>query len=251
MRAFVLRRKTYAESDLVLDFLTEEGRVVSGFARYALKSKRRFPHQFHWTAIYDLELGVGSQALPEVKRCDLLDYEPAFGFEEFVRWSIVLEFMSRDRESQFNFLEIENLFRAFSKKLGTDLFHRFFIQQMDQHGLRPQLEDCLVCRRAVGQDNIHFSITEGGVVHQSCKNSLPLSIQGLNFLKGIPTILSPADIRLLDQVTIPFLTSQLGLELKSLSFLHRTSSPASAPTNAPGLREPSVVERAPLNPFVL
>ncbi len=251
MRAFVLRRKTYAESDLILDFLKEDGTVTSGFARYALRSKRRFPHQFHWTAIYDLELGGSSQGLSEVKRCDLLEYEPAFGFDEFVRWSVALEFMSRDRESQFNFLEIENLFRALSKKQGRDLFHRFFVRQMEQHGLRPQLEDCLVCHLPIGDREINFSISDGGVVHQTCKRSLNLSVPALNFLRGIPMILSPADIRLLDQVTIPFLTSQLGLELKSLSFLHRTSSQVSSLGDVPAQPMPVDSRIGTLDPSVL
>src|SRR4051812_41931824 len=113
VKAFVLRKTSFGESDLIVQFLLETGKVISGFAGGGRRSKKRFSHQFDITGVYEVEWhrAIEEKKLTRLHRCDLLnhDSELSQNLEALCRWAIVLEWISLDAEHEFDFAEIYRL----------------------------------------------------------------------------------------------------------------------------------------------
>jgi DNA repair protein RecO len=221
MRALVLRKIPFGESDLILRFLLETGEVISAFAAGGRNSKKRFPHQFNPTGLYDLDGGRKEKTskLSRISKCDLIDFksEISDSMEVFCRWAIVLEWISLDEENGFDFEEILNLRETLSQNLG--FYFQFFLQQMKLHGLHPELEKCVICQACV-KDRIIFHFEDGGVAHSHCADGEDLSRESLNFIaatfrEAASPDLSAKSIREFDRIILPFLEWQLGRRLKT------------------------------------
>jgi len=239
MRAFVLRKKAYGDSDWIVDFLLASGQVTTGFARSARNSKKRFPHQFYALALYDLEFGKSRSELPEIKTCESIGGGPEMSLESLARWSVLCEFFLKDRESGFRFESIEKIFYLLAKGEGLSEYFQFFLEQLHLHGLHPELQVCMRCHQLASDENLNFSILDGGIVHSRCRVDVPLTTKALKFLRGEDSTCSPSEVRVLDHILVPFLSAQMGWELKSAEFLLQLSSPSSI----------RPVDRAPPRPF--
>lgn len=226
MRALILRKQPYGESDLIIQFFLETGRVGSAFAAGARKSRKRFSHQFHPAGIYrvsaarDFE-GTGLQRL---HTCELESFYPALveNLELFTRWSMVVEWILADEGQGFDFLEVEMLMKEMAAHSSPWAFHRFFMLQMQVHGLLPRLDQCIVCENPL-QNEAVFSMSEGGVGHPHCLRGFQVSVATLNLLRGLSdTKLQAQKFEAhaleLDQIMVPFLSYHLGRALKAHRF---------------------------------
>lgn len=221
MQAFVLKKIPYGESDLVVRFLLETGEVVSTFAIGASKSKRRYPHHFDLTGLYQMEWHrtENSNRLLRLQTCDLLNYQPSLSasMESLCRWSMVLEWIALDEGHLFDFEEVSKIRASVHETLIP--YFQFFIGQMKIHGFYPELDLCLHCQLSADQ-NYRFNFQEGGLVHSECGNGSEISESSVRFLrehlmnKSVED-LSNIQIRDLDGILIPFLEWQLGRVLKS------------------------------------
>lgn len=237
MKALVLKKIPFGESDLIVHFLLENNEILSGFAAGGRRSVKRFSHQFHIAGLYDVEWSQvpSKQKLTRLSRCELLEVAPvlvsnAVSLEVLSRWATVIEWVFTVEGEQVSFEEVLALQRSLGSREGVGEYHSFFFRQMQSHGVGPELDHCVGCRRPV-HESVVFSLSEGGVGHSACVSGIPLSPETLNYLRqsGSRTSGSGLSIHVLtqlDQITLPYLARQMGQTLKSHSFFERLNLPA-------------------------
>jgi len=234
MKALVLKKIPFGETDWVVHFLLENGRILSGFAPGGRRSKKRFPHQFPFTAIFDLEWSrtPSKEKLSRIQRCELLEFYPELASDlvNLGRWATILEWVLRDEGGEFEFHDVYSVMRTLEQSSsGPMAYHFFFLEQMKRHGVPPQMEDCLVCGERLAQEEPGiFSIVDGGVAHQSCSDGILLRSSTLDFMRRCLNdretaseeefFLEKETYDELDSVSLPYLEYQLGLPLKSRRF---------------------------------
>ncbi len=188
MKALVVRKLPYGESDLILHFITEEGKLISGFAAGARNSKRRFPHQFHLAGLYDVEWTHRQQEnkLSRIHRAELLEVHLGLTSNggALERWARVLEWIQLHENEIFSFEDLFRLLKSLAQNDsgGCSAFQNFFLQEMKIHGWNPELENCVICGKAV-EENPHFSIQDGGVVHATHSHGKPIREISLKILR--------------------------------------------------------------------
>ena len=237
MRALVIRKRDFGESDLIVEFLCETGALHSGFAASAKRSRRRFPHQFFLPAIYKVEWTRSAQGgqLKRIASCELDQAFPKIAdhLEDYARWSSLLEWMARSHnELGQNLNYFENLcavLRASESHQFHSAYHRFLIEEMQRHGVHPDLKNCGSCHQAIYAES-NFSIIEAKIFHMDCRPGWKMTVKARDFFCQVLTdesgaedlpLLSTEDLQCLDATTLQFLTTQLGLELKSQNFLRQ------------------------------
>ena len=245
MKALVIRKRDFGESDLIVEFLCETGALHSGFAASAKRSRRRFPHQFFLPAIYNVEWTRSAQGgqLKRIASCELDQAFPKIAdhIEDYARWASLLEWMARSHDELGQSL---NYFEALCGVLHSSesnqfhtAYHRFLIEEMRRHGVNPDLKDCGSCHKAIHAES-NFSVLEAKVFHTDCRPGWRLTLKARDFFCHVlsdesriedPPFLSTEDLQCLDATTLAFLTTQLGLELKSQNFLRQIAE-SSLPT---------------------
>jgi DNA repair protein RecO len=229
MRALILRKQPYGESDLIIQFFLESGRIGSGFAPGARKSRKRFPHQFHPAGIYNIQTAreFETGTLLRIQGCDLEAFHSKLtdDLELWTRWSMVLEWILADEGQGFEFEEVLTLMKEMAEGQNTWAFYKFFILQMQVHGLLPRLDRCIICSEALN-DRVVFSVSEGGVGHSRCIQGVSISSETLQSLFRIldpskslsQVVQNKGSAQLhheLDQIMVPFLSFHLGRSLRA------------------------------------
>ncbi len=210
--------------------IVETGRILKGFAAGARKSRKRFPHQFAVDGFYDVD-GMQDDRLARLHRCDLIHFNDGIGksWDSLCLWAQVAEWLVLHQDQTYDF---ESLYRLWAS-LGTDsecrLFFDFFIREMKMHGLTPELDECVICRKpffieGMNQKDYVFVIEEGGLSHPQCRAGLSLDGAAVLFLKSrlsesLPALenqtLARASQESLNRVIIPYLEWQMGQAFKS------------------------------------
>lgn len=246
MRALVLRKTSFSESDLIVEFFLENGMRQSGFAPGARRSKKRFPHQFYPAAIYEVEWSkpaVNGQ-LTRLKSCEVLESYPRFSndLHSVARWATVQEWMLEEQHEVL-FEDLCQLLRSLLEERHPLSYHLFFLKQIAEHGISPRFENCVVCRKQVEEEFMQFHLGEAGVAHSKCFQGRKMSQKVLGFLKSCFELsdfnsaqrfayeFSESDWQDLHEITLPFLQYQMGRHLKSHQFLQSLGS-SSAPNFA-------------------
>lgn len=230
MRAFVLKKIPFGDSDWIVHFYSEKNQIVAGFATKGRVSRRRFPHQFHIGGLYEIDFGkpLSEGVLGRLKACELIDCALGLGenLEALARWSMVLEWVSWDVAHPVDFDELDALRLNLAQNSKTLKFHDFFLNQMKRHGVAPELHRCVHCHRLV-DDEICFSLHGGGVCHPGCERGLMIQSATLRYLQDsflkLPATVEPTGqlSQELDRIAVPFLEQQLGSNLKSRAFFEQ------------------------------
>lgn len=233
MKALVLKKHSYGESDSIVEFLLESGQVIRSFAKFARRSKKRFPHQFNVSGVYEIDFArqlQDGQLLP-LSKCELVSYVSALDadIDLLSRWCSVLEWVRLNESERHSFEAIEKVLFSFqSLKDQTNEFYLYFVNELLSHGLHPQLESCLVCQTNPKELD-SFSLSQGGAVHRKCEpKSVPLGEKTRSWLhlslKGQRVESLENEVAdELDQILLPFLQYQLGRPLKSYDFFMKTT----------------------------
>lgn len=231
MKAIVLRRTVFGESDLVLRCLLESGEVRAFFAAGARKSLKRFPHRFDYAGIYEIDWrdSHGAERMQVLHRADLVEHSPemAADLERWTRWLVLLEWLSYHEDGALDFQAIMQVrTHLIEDVVAAQEFHRFFLEQMRLHGLMPDWDQCVVCHSQIDGTR-HFVMNLSGVAHPRCHPGVALSQGSLRFLKSSDVAhISEIDARQLDAITFPYLSQQLGRHLKSQSVFAQLSGQA-------------------------
>lgn len=223
MRALVLRKSKFSETDLVIQFLTETGEVLAAFAAGAQRSKRRFPHHFEWSGLYEIDLQPSrGSGLNRLKACDLVSFDPALAktWDVFQRWAVLCEWIGYESQQVWNFEEILSLLRRLPQSGGQEAFLRFFIREIESHGLSPDFERCGRCRFMLDSEQpLRFHLESAEFRHLTCAASrdslIPPSAREFWQTPREETVLDLASAESLETILVPFLEFHLQRPLKA------------------------------------
>jgi len=183
--ALILRCRAYGESDKIVTFLTEDAGKLTGIAKGAKNSRRRFANcldPFCWVRVhFRTRLGT---TMVFMDSCDLLRApgvltDPA----KFAYGSYLVELVDLLTEEAHPVAELYNLLAEGLEELGrgaaTAAFLRTFELRLLHHaGYGPQLQRCAECdRRIDAHDHAYFDPSHGRILCVTCCAHRPSSVR--------------------------------------------------------------------------
>ncbi|MEK6791216.1 MAG: DNA repair protein RecO [Deltaproteobacteria bacterium] len=242
--AVVLNSVDYAESDRILTFFTREHGKLSGIAKGARRSKKRFVGKLDPASALRLNFfHNGSHDLVRIDGADLID-----GFSgvksDIVRFSAACYLLELTSEMTREGQDLPAVYGLLSGFLGlmnagasSEALMRFFeIRLLEKVGLLPRFDSCASCGKGLLESGavarIRFDSARGGAICPGCTrgHSAHVSIcpgtarlmaaasrydeDKLDRLKPGPLFLEESE-RALDD----FITHQIGKQMKTKRFL--------------------------------
>jgi DNA repair protein RecO (recombination protein O) len=250
--AIVLRTRPFGESDKIVSFLSEDLGKITGIAKGAKRSRRRFANSLEPFSVVNLHVRDPSHAgLALIVAADL-----QFGFKRLLGSLEKIAFASYIVEITEGLIaereENRSVFQHVSEALryleDNDVSLRFLtsfeLKLLRLTGYQPLLDRCKQCgedRRGTSAPEWHFSLRDGGILCRPCcrlsNEILPLSATALDVLMDLQSENSPSRSRLLlplsvikeiRSVLLRFIQFQLEREIKSAPFLSEFASVYSA-----------------------
>ncbi len=178
--AIVLSVREYGEADLLVDFLTPEQGRLTGIAKHARKSRRRFAHCLEplgrvvfWLSTKpgrDLEFlqrGELVRAFPSLRR-DL----PRLGAAAVLAETAGLLAGPPEATAEI-FATLEEALDLLDRGLPPDsLLPAFLLRLLTLGGYGPRLGQCLKCGQEP-EPPLWFSVPQGGVLCGACRTGAP------------------------------------------------------------------------------
>jgi DNA repair protein RecO (recombination protein O) len=245
--AIVLRARPFGESDRIVSFLTADYGKITGIAKGAMRSRKRFANSLEPFALINLSFQDRSQSnLVFILTADLvLGYRQlATSLERISHAAYLVEItegLIGEREENIAIYQHLKGGLHYLEQHGTSLrfLTSFELKLLRLVGYQPGWENCKRCgdeRLAHVTDQWHFSLAEGGILCDSCaharRESLPLSTRAVEILKMLqsdPDEL-PAAVSLpfsviaeMRTVMLRFIQFHMDREIKSARFLHQFS----------------------------
>jgi len=197
--AVVLRSRVHGESDKIVTFLTQHWGKVTGIAKGAKRSRRRFVNVLEPFTQVHLRFRPGrSDELAFIFGCDLIRSfrRPSRDLQRFALASYVVELIDamvagRESGSEMYELLLHGLTVLEEHEVLSPLFLPVFELVLLTHaGYAPHLTSCQQCGRSlVNEIPLIFSPSLGGLLCQNCR------AQG-----GVTLLLSPETLGLLHSV---------------------------------------------------
>ena len=244
--AIVLRSWAFGESDKIVSFLTAEFGKVTGIAKGAKRSRRRFVNSLELFSLVQLRFRERPHSsLAFIYACDLVRPHKGLttSLEKIAYASYLVELadvLAGEREENRRLFEHlrEGLGRMVEKGPSHSFLAFFELKLLRLVGYQPRLESCRRCGRARTKDGgvaWRFSARDGGVVCPACsafrKEAVPLSSEAIEalaelqeaaeFLSRHESIPSTA-LKEGRSVLLPFIQFQSNRELKTALFLDST-----------------------------
>jgi DNA repair protein RecO (recombination protein O) len=246
--AIVLRSRHYGESDKIVSLLTERYGKITGIAKGALRSRRRFVNSLEPFTLVNMRF----QERANANLVFILASDLTYGFR---RLTTSLELISHASylveitdgltgERDENLALFEHLSGALRhlEEHGSSLrfITSYELKLLKLAGYQPVLEGCRRCGQAHLTRDVarwHFSPHDGGILCETCahtrKESLPLGAAALRIL----TTLQSDSSELKASISLPFSVVQevrgallrfiqfhMDREIKSAPFLYQFSS---------------------------
>ena len=246
--AIVLRARPYGESDKIVTFLTEDFGKLTGIAKGALRSRRRFVNslepfslvtlRFQDRAHDNLAFLIGADLLFGLRQL-------ASSLERISYAAYLVEItdgLISEREENLAVFQHLRDGLQYLDEIGSSLRFLTYYELKLLHlaGYRPALDVCQRCGQARSQAGLgqwHFSPADGGVLCDSCsrlrREVLPLGHLAANMLSTLQTdshnlgnrVSLPASvIREMRSVLLCFIQYQMDREIKSAAFLNQFSA---------------------------
>jgi DNA repair protein RecO (recombination protein O) len=246
--AIVLRTRPFGESDRIVSFLTANFGKVTGIAKGAMRSRKRFVNSLEPFALINLSFQDTSQSnLVFILTAELvLGYRQLASSLECISHAAYLveitEGLIGEREENIAIYQHLKDGLGYLEQHGTSLrfLTSFELKLLRLVGYQPVWENCKRCgddRLTQVAEHWHFSLVEGGILCDSCaharRESLPLSAKAVKILKTLqlepdelPATLSlPASvIAEMRLVMLRFIQFHVDREIKSARFLDQFSA---------------------------
>lgn len=245
--AIVLRCWPFGESDRIVSFLTAEYGKVTGIAKGAKRSRRRFVNSLEPFSLVQLSFQDRPQrSLAFIHTCELLRplkylttslERIAYAFY-IVEIADVLAGEREENRPLFEHLK-EGLIWLEERGPSQSFLAFFELKLLRLVGYQPGLESCRRCgsaRARASRGIWRFSVRDGGILCASCstfrKESIPLSAETLDALVDMQKataflahhLLFPSSaLKQGRSVLLRFIEYQSSKELKSAPFLDVTS----------------------------
>jgi DNA repair protein RecO (recombination protein O) len=176
-QAIVLHSIDYGESDRIVTFYTAEYGKVTGIAKGARRSKKRFANVLETFACLELLFSRRSHdGLAFLEEGKAINHYPGIcnNLKKTLYASYLAEITEQFTVEHKKNSELFYLLQGFLELLdqgsaSEDLMRFFEMRLLKLVGYEPLLDRCLVCKLPVGDgDSYHFSVTEGGVKCLRC-----------------------------------------------------------------------------------
>jgi len=237
-QAIVLSTRDYGEYDRIVALCTRDSGRITGIAKGAKRSIKRFGGALETGSSIEVSLYEKKGAsLIRLEHCDLLDTWKTIrgNLEKFLIMCQILEMVrellpEREKNSEVFLLllhMITLLEKLPSPEAGPFLL-TFEIKLLRLIGFRPNLEQCVVCKKAIHDQeglSLGFNPVKGGVVCSECRSDEnALSSEALNSMKSalkmkvsdIPSFVSqPNAVEEARSLLREFLEMRIGKRLKS------------------------------------
>ena len=184
-RAIVLRWRSYGESDKIATLLTEEAGKLTGIAKGAKNSRRRFANSLEPLARVRLHYRQKPGAsLAFLESCELLS--PTAPFCEPARFaygSYVTELADRltveEDPAHSPFALLDTALAELERGPATSSFLRGFeLQLLAAAGFEPQLDSCGRCQRPWRDDRSAWIATHHGTLAcEACRSAEEATVQ--------------------------------------------------------------------------
>ena len=249
--AIVLRARPFGEADRIITFLTEEFGKITGIAKGAMRSRKRFVNSLEPFAYVNLRFQDRPQSnLVFILAADLIVgyHRLAANLECLVHAAYLVEItdglIGEREENCAVFQHLRDGLRHLEER-GTSLrfLTAFELKLLSLAGYQPILDYCNCCDRnrlADGANQWYFSLADGGILCNVCATSrrqtLPLSTKAVEILTALrsetvdlpsPVSLPASVIGELRAVTLRFIQFHMDREIKSAAFLQQFSSVSS------------------------
>ena len=242
--AIVLRSIPYGEADKIVTLYTLDFGKITGFAKGAKRSRKRFSNTLEICSYITLSFFEKETSdLVRLNQCDLI--RSFDGLREDINklaWaSYFIELVNQLTAEKVRSKKLFKLLLVFldliDKGILKEEIQRVFeVRLLSLLGYQPLLDHCLRCKRGHSGEKVFFSVREGGVLCPDCAVNLPglipVSLGTIKTLLLTQTILlekvgrvsfSPQSLRESKAILSLFLEQYLGKELKSKKFIEQIS----------------------------
>jgi len=233
-RAIVLGARVFGESDKIVRFFTLNSGKLTGIAKGAKKSQKRFMNTLELFNVINLEYFEKSgRSLVRIDNADLVEANMDIGssFRKMCIASFFTEFVDRlTKEKERN----DPLFHSLKGSLSrvksveftrSDILY-YQLQMLDHLGFMPNFRTCVQCGRHLeGHELTSFSNERGGAVCHGCARSVPHRTYPEGLIPRLADRRAPfaIDTGLFErhgrEILEGFISFHLNVEFKSYRFL--------------------------------
>lgn len=247
--AIVLRSIDYGESDRIITFYTDDFGKLTGIAKGARRSKKRFPNALELFSCSDILFSKSNRGeLRLIESCHVTnhyscirsDLEKTLVASYFI--DLTAQFTSEGKKNRNLFQLLKNFLWIVDTSNCSDIITRLFeLHLLKLKGFEPVLDRCTTCKTPVNEiENAYrtrplvFSLNRGGIKCPKCnsdnKPSIPISIGTImTLLMGKEMDISKIHRLTLSsqaadeskKVLVSFIKHLLGKDLKSLDVINK------------------------------
>lgn len=238
--AIVLRSWSFGESDKIVSFLTQTHGKITGIAKGAKRSRKRFVNSLEPFALVNLHFHERTtSSLAFIHACELVRVfkRLTVSLENIAHASYLMEITDalageRDENTAL-FTHLRDGLDCIEENGVSELLLAFFeLKLLMLTGYQPMLEHCRRCARTWpgSSGGWCFSLRDGGILCQSCsslrREVSSLSLETVKLLaelqrsdRFIPSHAPAGALREGHLALLRFIQYQTGKELKSAPFL--------------------------------
>ncbi|MBI4634594.1 MAG: DNA repair protein RecO [Deltaproteobacteria bacterium] len=239
--AVILHSLNYGESDRIVTFYTADFGKLTGIAKGARRSKKRFANILEFFSCIQIIFSRrGRDSLALIEEGSVLNCYPRIreDLEKTLIASYLLELMDKFTHEGKKNTELFQLLLSFlvlveAGNSPEDLLRFFEMRLLKHAGYEPVLDRCMACRRAVGDADVyHFVARDGGLKCMTCEprhpGVVPVSLgtiktlllgKEMEFGKLERLVLSNQVARESRELLAGFIEHIIGKEIKSLHVL--------------------------------
>jgi DNA repair protein RecO (recombination protein O) len=181
-QAIILSTRVFGESDKILRFFTLNTGKLTGIAKGAKKSQKRFMNTLELFNVVNIEyfetFGAG---MVRIDNADLLEANMDLGssYRRMCIASFFTEFVDRlTKEKESNHSLFQSLRHSLSMVKSVELTHSdilyYQLQMLDHLGFMPNFNSCVQCGKDLhDHEKTSFSNERGGTLCPGCSRSVP------------------------------------------------------------------------------
>lgn len=175
--SFILKKNIYGEADFILSIFTRDYGKITGFARNAKKSSKRFGGRLEPFIHLRIRFRERSGRMSLVEDCETINVFASFmrNVDLFALGSFIMEnieiLVPKEEPNEEAFRLLVDTFSSLdSGRPALAELLRFQLSILKLSGLMPNLRSCAECGRVIG-DRSPFSIRKGGFICSGCDSS--------------------------------------------------------------------------------
>lgn len=238
--AFLLHKIEYGEADYILSLFTKDFGKISGLAKHAKRSRKRFGGRLepfvHLRVRFREKPGgikfVEDSETIQVFSTIMQDID-LFMCGSFILENVGILLPEEDPNEKMFSLLVETLSALDSKKSPSSVILKFQLSALSLSGYEPNFDACVECKNLIEQEGF-FSIQKGGILCDKCgdnklngfRMSKDFILTQRIWMKGDRNFLNHELEKPLEYIKllVKFTQYRTGKEIKSSKFLEELSN---------------------------